>query len=105
MKARDLKAIEWRGDAESGALRLLDQRYLPDEERWIELRTASETAAAVRDMIVRGAPAIGITAAYGMVLAAAEAGRTHRSESERLAFLNRARQELGSARPTAVNLS
>lgn len=76
-----------------GALQLLDQRLLPDREDWITLRSAEDTARAIRDMVVRGAPAIGITAAYGMALAAADG-------SDREA----AAATLAASRPTAVNL-
>jgi methylthioribose-1-phosphate isomerase len=59
-------AIVWQNDR----LYLLDQRVLPAEESYLELQTAEATADAIRDMVVRGAPAIGITAAFGVVLAA-----------------------------------
>lgn len=75
------------------ALGLLDQRVLPAEEVWVWSRTSTEVADAIRDMVVRGAPAIGVTAAYGMVLA-------HRNGED----LDRARQVLLDSRPTAVNL-
>ena len=54
-----------------GRLHLLDQRLLPHQEVWVECLNAAETAEAIRSMVVRGAPAIGITAAYGLVLEAA----------------------------------
>jgi methylthioribose-1-phosphate isomerase len=76
---------------------MLDQRLLPAEERYLELRSVEEVTVGIRDMAVRGAPAIGIAAAYGMVLAA----RTARTLGE----LASAGQILKSARPTAVNLS
>jgi len=75
-------------------LRLLDQRLLPAEETYIECRTAAETAAAIHDMVVRGAPAIGIAAAYGMALAAQGTAEAV-DEAERV---------LAASRPTAVNL-
>ena len=62
------QAIVWS----DGRLLLLDQRVLPAEERYVELTDARQTATAIREMVVRGAPAIGITAAYGVVLAARE---------------------------------
>ena len=71
-------------------LSLLDQRLLPREERWIECRTASDVAEAIRTMVVRGAPAIGVAAAYGMAMAT---------------DLASAAAELKAARPTAVNLA
>ena len=90
--------IEWTGDA----LRLLDQRALPAVEVYVTCTTAAQVATAIRDMVVRGAPAIGITAAYGVVLAARHALRTHgRIDAQLLAEDLR---ELGDARPTAVNL-
>ena len=61
-----VRAVQWQGDR----LRLLDQRLLPREERWIDCRTAAEVTQAIRDLVVRGAPAIGIAAAWGVVLAA-----------------------------------
>jgi len=74
-------------------LRLLDQRLLPAQEVYIDCRNAVETAAAIHDMVVRGAPAIGIAAAYGLAMAA-RAPATF-EESERV---------LAASRPTAVNL-
>ena len=63
-------AMRWHGDR----LELLDQRLLPGEEKWLTTQRASEVAQCITDMVVRGAPAIGITAAYGVVLAARYAG-------------------------------
>src|SRR5512142_690243 len=53
-----------------GKLRLIDQTLLPLEQRWVECTTYDEVAEAIRTMKVRGAPAIGVTAAYGMALGA-----------------------------------
>lgn len=92
-------AIRWRGDAASGNLELLDQRLLPLQEEWNAYHTASTTADAIRDMVVRGAPAIGLTAAYGVVLAAQELGSALSLEA-----LEPSLQTLAAARPTAVNL-
>lgn len=85
-------AIEWRGDF----LRLLDQRRLPGSEQYLDCYDSAAVADAIREMAVRGAPAIGIAAAYGVVLAAHE-----NDEPERI---QRAIAMLGQARPTAVNL-
>ena len=71
-------------------LSLLDQRLLPREETWVECRTPSEVADAIRTMVVRGAPAIGVAAAYGMAMAT---------------DLDAAAAELKASRPTAVNLA
>lgn len=88
-------AIRWHG----GSLELLDQRLLPDKEHWIMLEGASGVAQAIRDMVVRGAPAIGITAAYGVALAARHAGG-----GDWKAEIKQAIRELAASRPTAVNL-
>lgn len=84
-----VKALEWAGDR----LRMLDQRVLPLSETWIDLETHHQVAEAIRDMVVRGAPAIGVAAAYGMALAA-------RNQAD----LKEAKDVLAASRPTAVNL-
>ncbi len=71
LAAERVKAIEWR----DGTLRLLDQRLLPQEEVWLEHESAAEVAKAIRDMVVRGAPAIGISAPTASSLAPARAWR------------------------------
>jgi methylthioribose-1-phosphate isomerase len=84
-----MEAMRWHGDA----LELIDQRALPDQERWLRCRSAEEVARAITEMVVRGAPAIAIAAAYGLALA------EHHGEDVELA-----RARLAGARPTAVNL-
>jgi len=93
-----IRAVIWKQDS----LHLLDQRVLPHEENYLPLRDSAAVADAIRDMVVRGAPAIGITAAYGVVLAAAahfgrEADNWRAGFEQDLAVLEQ-------ARPTAVNL-
>jgi methylthioribose-1-phosphate isomerase len=78
---------------ESGAVVLLDQRRLPDEVVELRCRSAGEVAEAIRTMAVRGAPAIGVAAGYGLALAA-ELGED----------LDAAYEVLAASRPTAVNL-
>jgi methylthioribose-1-phosphate isomerase len=97
--ASSVQAIRWIGDERTGHLELLDQRKLPDTVDFIDLHTAEATAEAIREMVVRGAPAIGWTAAWGIVLAAQELGR-----SVTLDALGHAFECLLNARPTAVNL-
>ena len=80
-------------------LRLLDQRLLPSREAWLELEKPAEIAVAIRDLAVRGAPAIGIAAAYG----AAFAMRSGQTTPTRERF-ETAATLLASTRPTAVNL-
>ena len=92
----DSPAIRWLDDQ----LQLLDQRCLPAAVRWIEIRGADDAAAAIRDMVVRGAPAIGISAAYGLALEARSLGAQASLERLTSAF-----DTLMASRPTAVNLS
>jgi len=91
-----IRPIFWEEDY----LVLLDQARLPWEERWLRLRSWEEVAEAIRSLRVRGAPAIGIAAAYALVLAVKlpKSGRTPQEEF-RLALA-----ELRKTRPTAVNL-
>lgn len=86
-----MRAVPFR--FENNTFWLLDQRKLPFEEVWVPCQTAREIAAGIREMVVRGAPAIGVTAAYGMVLA-------HLSSED----LAEADALLRQSRPTAVNL-
>ncbi len=90
----DFKTIEYK--SETNELIILDQTKLPEEEVYLTLRTAEDVHRAIRHMNIRGAPLIGVAAAYGVVLSA----RTGDQESTRKACAL-----LKSARPTAVNLS
>ncbi len=94
-RVREVQPILWR----SRELVLLDQRKLPARETFVTLTGARDTARAIRDMVVRGAPAIGVTAAFGMVMEA----RRFRAGRVREDF-DRAAAVLAAARPTAVNL-
>ncbi|WP_018974784.1 S-methyl-5-thioribose-1-phosphate isomerase [Rudaea cellulosilytica] len=86
-----------------GVLRLLDQRELPFTEAHIECRNAIEVAKAIKDLVVRGAPAIGIAAAWGVVL---QAGLLEGAgEPVSIAALDSTFGTLNAARPTAVNLA
>ena len=93
-----VRAVVWREDA----LELLDQRLLPTVERYRRLTSAADVAQAIRDMVVRGAPAIGIAAAYGVVLAA-RARYTVDAAGWRMT-VGSDLATLAAARPTAVNL-
>ncbi len=88
-------SVDWIDDH----VRMLDQRLLPHEEQYLDLTTSDEVAEAICNMTVRGAPAIGVAAAYGVVLAAQGA-----PETERETAVRRALDVLGQTRPTAVNL-
>ena len=83
------------------ALHLLDQRALPGEVRYLPCRTADETAHAIRALVVRGAPAIGVAAAFGVAVAALRAVEARQPLD---AALDAAHRVLAASRPTAVNL-
>ena len=93
-----IRAVEW-GDE---GLKLLDQRLLPRLEQWVVLKDALGVAQAIRDMVVRGAPAIGVTAAYGVVLAARD--RYAESPQHWKNAIVEDLRTLAESRPTAVNL-
>jgi methylthioribose-1-phosphate isomerase len=84
-------------DPKKDVVRLLDQKRLPGEEVWLELDSSGAVAAAIKDLTVRGAPAIGVAAAYGLAVDA----RRGAGVSE----LREAAERLAHARPTAVNLA
>ncbi len=91
----------WEFDKENLCLRLLDQRRLPGEREWVTCRDWREAAKAIRDMVIRGAPAIGVTAAWACVLAAREVMAYpdwRRRAGDML-------EKLAGTRPTAVNLA
>jgi methylthioribose-1-phosphate isomerase len=94
-----VRAVRWTGDA----LDLLDQRLLPQVQQRVICRSSAEVTDAIHALVVRGAPAIGIAAAWGLVLAAR--GLTASSGAEAAAQLAPAIAQLNAARPTAVNLA
>ncbi len=94
----ELRSVEWA----DGRLRLVDQRALPARLVRVELETPEAVAEAIRVMAVRGAPAIGASAAYGLALALAGEGG---GSEDPLATLDAAAALLKAARPTAVNLA
>jgi methylthioribose-1-phosphate isomerase len=89
-KNNNVTPIAWAGDH----LRLIDQRLLPHEERWVECRSAEDVAHAIHEMAVRGAPAIGIAAGYGLALGLMRDPGAY----------DAAEAVLAQSRPTAVNL-
>ncbi len=93
-----MRTIEWK----EGVVTTIDQTLLPDREVWIEMRSCSEVAEAIKEMKIRGAPLIGVAAAYGLALTA-----YHSNAENREGFLREIRQSanrLKETRPTAVNL-
>lgn len=93
-----IKPVEWA----DGTVKMLDQRLLPNEEKWLTFRSYTEVADAIRDMVVRGAPAIGVSAAYGVALGANEFVGTSLPDFED--DLDYVCETLAATRPTAVNL-
>jgi len=90
--------VKWTDEG----VNMLDQRLLPTEEKWLMLKTYNDVAAGIRDMVVRGAPAIGVSAAYGVALGAKQFVGTNVVDLED--ELDYVCEVLGKTRPTAVNL-
>ncbi|KKC47391.1 MULTISPECIES: S-methyl-5-thioribose-1-phosphate isomerase [Paenibacillus] len=98
-----LQSLIWAGSQ----LQLLDQRLLPEETVYLPLTDAEGVWEAIRHMKVRGAPAIGIAAAYGLVLGSGLPGQPFQAEDSLAAWLGRVNEKAGylaTSRPTAVNL-
>jgi methylthioribose-1-phosphate isomerase len=89
--------------ADNARVFLMDQRDLPEREVYVAFDQVDDVARAIRDMVVRGAPAIGVTAAYGMALAACAANTL--DSKAYLDAMGRAGDALNASRPTAVNLA
>ena len=94
-----VRPYRWDGTT----LALLDQRRLPFQEEWIDCGDAAAVAAAIRDLVVRGAPAIGIAAAYGVAMAACQCEADSAEAARKV--LAPTLEHLRAARPTAVNLA
>jgi len=97
-----VQAVKWIGDTD-GYLELVDQRRLPAEFITLQCRDVEVLFDAIKTLAVRGAPAIGVSAAYGLALALQELDVNDNTETA-LKSLAEAREYLGSSRPTAVNL-
>src|SRR5437016_5372706 len=97
---RDLmiKTVEWTNEG----VRMLDQRLLPNEEKYLTLHSCEEVADAIRKMVVRGAPAIGVSAAMGLALGASQSVGTSVADLD-YDFKHMCKV-MGATRPTAVNL-
>ena len=96
-----MKTIEWVGDS-NGYLRLLDQTVLPVETKFLDCETPQDVYAAIQRLSVRGAPAIGVSAAYGVLTGLREIAALSRAEFNR--NLQTVCAYLAESRPTAVNL-
>src|SRR5712664_1077940 len=93
-----IKTIEWTDEGIS----MLDQRLLPSEEKYLMLRSYEEVAEAIKKMVVRGAPAIGVSAAMGLALGASQSVGTSIADLEY--DFKYMCQVMEATRPTAVNL-
>src|SRR5262245_47520887 len=93
-----VRAVSWQGDFVTGCLRLLDQTRLPTEVAFRDCRTVEEVWDAIKRLQVRGAPAIGIAAAYGVIVGLQEMASPSSEDVRRVAAY------LRTSRRTAVNL-
>lgn len=93
----DVRAVEWTGDG----LRLLDQTVLPGRVEYLDVRDVDTLVDAIRRLVVRGAPALGVAGAFGVAVALLQAEREGWDRARRNAAIGRIRE----ARPTAVNLA
>ena len=98
-KVAPVDTLRWN----DGAVELIDQRILPGQVEYVRYDTAAGVATGIRDMVIRGAPAIGCAAAYGVALEAIR--QKDRTPAEFRARLEDAFKVLGESRPTAVNLA
>src|ERR1051325_10561246 len=94
-----MRTVFW----EENQVKMIDQRILPGRFEIVSYKDHVSVARAIKDMVVRGAPAIGATSAFGLALAAYESRAT--SSQELLNDLQKASETLKAARPTAVNLA
>jgi methylthioribose-1-phosphate isomerase len=102
--ARETFRTIWLHPEDTAAVQIIDQRRLPHRYEVVDLRTHADGAIAIRDMLVRGAPLIGATAAWSLYLAALEACSSAKSLDRQLDFIRSAAETLAATRPTAVNL-
>jgi methylthioribose-1-phosphate isomerase len=91
----------WLNQANANIVEVIDQRVLPHKIEVFSIKTTDDAAYAIKEMVVRGAPLIGVTAAYGMYLACVEA----KEKLDDRKYLNEVALKLNSTRPTAVNLA
>ncbi|MBT8142212.1 MAG: S-methyl-5-thioribose-1-phosphate isomerase [Gammaproteobacteria bacterium] len=98
MSGSNFSPIQW----DNNQLQLIDQRLLPDQEVWLSYTTALDVARAIQQMVVRGAPAIGISAAYAVALACLQLRKSSQPDWQNT--LQQDIKTLADSRPTAVNL-
>eukprot|EP01012_Entosiphon_sulcatum_P041186 TRINITY_DN549_c0_g1_i1.p2 TRINITY_DN549_c0_g1~~TRINITY_DN549_c0_g1_i1.p2 ORF type:complete len:356 (-),score=92.13 TRINITY_DN549_c0_g1_i1:217-1284(-) len=103
MADRLIPTVRWEGDAATGHVVLLDQTKLPTDKQFVECRTAEAVWDAIKRLVVRGAPALSIGAAYGLVVCA-QSFPKDATPDQLIAKLAEAVEYMKSSRPTAVNL-
>ena len=91
----------WVDENDKKVIRIIDQRYLPHQFVIKDLKTSDDVAMVIKEMAVRGAPLIGVAAAFGIYLAALEAPNDEGFDT----YIKKAAEKLNATRPTAVNLS
>ncbi|MBT4668442.1 MAG: S-methyl-5-thioribose-1-phosphate isomerase, partial [Candidatus Ruthia sp.] len=96
--SENIETLRWNKDC----LEMIDQRILPTEFKYVSYTTANQVANGIRDMVVRGAPAIGCAAAYGVALAALNLQDTSNDKFSK--GMKEAFKVLAQSRPTAINL-
>jgi len=91
----------WVNENDETLIQVFDQRYFPHKIEVFDIRTTDEAVFAIKEMVVRGAPLIGVTAAYGMYLGCIEAQQQHNPDE----YIVEVAKKLNTTRPTAVNLA
>ncbi len=99
----EIHTVCWQGDS-NGYLEILDQTALPTEVKYIACKHVPSVIEAIKMLRVRGAPAIGIAGAYGMVLAIHHAKNRNDTDIKKMSCIQQFAEDLATARPTAVNL-
>ena len=102
--ARENFRTIWLHPEDPAAVQIIDQRRLPHRYEVVDLRSHADGAIAIRDMLVRGAPLIGATAAWSLYLAALEARSSANTLDRQVDFIRSAAETLAATRPTAINL-
>ena len=98
-----INTVCWQGDS-NGHLEILDQTKLPTQISHVVCKDVSTVVESIQSLRVRGAPAIGIAGAYGMVLAIHQAIHLEESSEKKIAYIQQHAEDLATSRPTAVNL-
>ena len=101
--SNEINTVHWQGDS-NGHLEILDQTKLPTQIKNIVCKDVPAVVESIKMLRVRGAPAIGIAGAYGMVLAVHQAVLLEDSSKKKIAYIQQRAEDLATSRPTAVNL-